>query len=193
MSNNKTRIENMPIQISFELSDSDLDHFRSMMKAAMEKASEYPPAEVLKKARAVCAEMEQANLPDFVKHRMDSLETLISALEDPEWQMPEDEKNEILTSLAYFSEPEDLVPDNIPGLGYVDDAIMIELVIQELSQDLAAYKQFCKYRTTEENRRGVEANVNRDSWLTSKRTELRSQMRRGRSKGASRRLFSRIM
>lgn len=71
--------------------------------------------------------------------------------------------------------------------------IMIELVIQELSQDLAAYKQFCKYRTTEENRRGAEANVNRDSWLTSKRTELRSQMRRGRSKGASRRLFSRIM
>ncbi len=183
----------MPIQISFELSDSDLDHFRSMMKAAMQKASKYPPAEVLKKARAVCAEMEQASLPDFVKHRMESPETLISALEDSEWQMPEDEKNEILTSLAYFSEPEDLVPDNIPGLGFVDDAIMIELVIQELSQDLTAYKQFCKYRTTEENRRGDEANVNRDSWLESKRTELRSNMRRNRSKGGSRRLFSRIM
>jgi uncharacterized membrane protein YkvA (DUF1232 family) len=183
----------MPIQISFELSDSDLDHFRSMMKAAMKKASQYPPNEVLAKARAVCQEMEQANLPDFVRHRMESLETLISALEDSEWQMPEDEKNEILTSLAYFTEPEDLVPDNIPGLGYVDDAIMIELVIQELSQDLAAYKQFCKYRTTEENRRGVEVNINRDSWLTSKRTELRSQMRRSRSTGGSRRLFSRIM
>jgi uncharacterized membrane protein YkvA (DUF1232 family) len=165
----------MPIQISFELSDSDLDHFRIMMKAAMEKAKELPPAEVLEKARAVCAEMEQANLPDFVKQRMESLETLISALEDPEWQMPEDEKNEILTSLAYFSEPNDLVPDNIPGLGYVDDAIMIELVIQELSQDLAA----------EENRRGDEANTNRESWLASVRTELRSNMRR------SRRLFSR--
>ena len=175
----------MPIQISFELSDSDLDHFRTMMIAAMNKASELPPAEVLAKARAVCAEMEQASLPDFVRNRMESLETLISALEDPEWQMPEDEKNEILTSLAYFSEPEDLVPDNIPGLGYVDDAIMIELVIQELSQDLSAYRQFCTFRTTEENRRGAEANINRDSWLTSKRTELRSNMRRGR------RLFSR--
>jgi uncharacterized membrane protein YkvA (DUF1232 family) len=181
----------MPIQISFELSDSDLEHFRTMMKAAMSKASELQPAEVLRKARSVCAEMEQANLPDFVKHRMESLETLISALEDPEWQMPEDEKNEILTSLAYFSEPEDLVPDNIPGLGYVDDAIMIELVIQELSQDLSAYRQFCKFRTTEENRRGSEANVNRDSWLDSERTELRSNMRRNRSTGGSRRLFSR--
>ena len=175
----------MPIQISFELSDNDLEHFRIMMKAAMNKASELPPAEVLEKARAVCAEMDQANLPDFVRERMESLETLISALEDKEWQMPDDEKNEILTSLAYFSEPEDLVPDNIPGLGYVDDAIMIELVIQELSQDLTAYRKFCSFRTTEENRRGSEANVNRDSWLDSKRTELRSNMRR------SRRLFSR--
>lgn len=183
----------MPIQISFELSDSDLDHFRNMMKIAMEKASQLPPAEVLQKARAVCTEMEQANVPDFVKQRLDSLETLISALEDTEWQMPEDEKNEILTSLAYFTEPEDLVPDNIPGLGYIDDAIMIELVIQELSQDLNAYKQFCSFRSTEERRRGPDAQINRDSWLNSKRTELRSNMRRSRSTGGGRRLFSRMM
>lgn len=183
----------MTIQISFELSDSDLDHFRNMMKIAMQKASKFPPAEVLQKARSVCNEMEQANLPDFVKQRLESLETLISALEDTEWQMPEDEKNEILTSLAYFTEPEDLVPDNIPGLGYIDDAIMIELVIQELSQDLEAYKQFCSFKETEERRRGPEANVNRDSWLASKRTELRSNMRRNRSTGGSRRLFSRLM
>ncbi|MFT5277603.1 MAG: uncharacterized membrane protein YkvA (DUF1232 family) [Glaciecola sp.] len=183
----------MSIKISFELSDTDLDHFRLMMKAAMQKASEYPPAEVLAKARVVCAEMEQANLPDFVKQRLNSLETLISALEDPEWQMPEDEKNEILTSLAYFTEPDDLVPDNIPGLGYVDDAIMIELVIQELSQDLDAYRQFCSFRKTEENRRGEQANVNRDTWLAGKRSELRSGIRRNRNTGGTRSLFSRIM
>ncbi len=183
----------MPIQISFELSDSDLEHFRKMMNAALEKASQYSPDEVLEKARAMTAEMESSSLPDFVRVRMESLEALISALEDPEWQMPDDEKAEILTSLAYFSEPHDLVPDEIPGLGYVDDAIMIELVIQDLSQDLDAYKQFCGYRATEEKRRGAEANVNRESWLASKRTELRSSMRRSRSSGSRRRVFSRIM
>lgn len=175
----------MAIQITFELSDDDLEHFRALMKVAIDKASTYSPEQVLEKARAVCSEMENAKLPDFVKTRMDSLETLISALEDEEWEMPEEEKAEILTSLAYFSEPHDLVPDNIPGLGYVDDAIMIELVIQDLSQDLDAYTEFCQFRKTEENRRGDEADVNRSSWLTGKRTELRSNMRR------KRRLFSR--
>lgn len=183
----------MTIQISFELSDSDLEHFRSMMKAAIEKASQYPPAVVLEKARAVCAEMDSANLPEFVAQRLLSLETLIAALEDEEWQMPEDEKAEILTSLAYFSEPHDLVPDNIPGLGYVDDAIMIELVIQDLSQDLDAYKQFCSFRVTEEKRRGDQAQVNRDTWLQGKRSELRSGMLRKRRSSGSRRVFSRIM
>jgi uncharacterized membrane protein YkvA (DUF1232 family) len=175
----------MAIEITFELCDEDLAHFRELMHVAIEKASHLPPEEVLKKARAVVSEMEGARLPAFVSTRMKSLETLIEALEDPEWLMPEEEKKDILTSLAYFSEPHDLVPDNIPGLGYVDDAIMIELVIQDLSQDLNAYSEFCKYRLTEENRRGDQANVNRETWLSGKRTELRSNMRR------KRRLFSR--
>jgi uncharacterized membrane protein YkvA (DUF1232 family) len=177
----------MPIQITFELSDEDLTHFRALMKVAIEKASQFPPDQILQKARAVCVDMKNAKLPDFVKSRLDSLETLIMAIEDDEWQMPEEEKSQILTSLAYFNEPHDLVPDDIPGLGYVDDAIMIELVIQDLSQDLSAYMQFRQYRTTEENRRGADANVNRENWLEGKRSEIRSNIRR------KRRLFSRNM
>jgi uncharacterized membrane protein YkvA (DUF1232 family) len=118
---------------------------------------------------------------------------LISALNDDEWQIPEDEKEEILTSIAYFCEPQDLIPDNIPGLGYLDDAIMIELVIQDMSLDLQAYESFCSFRSAEENRRGIEANVNRESWLTSTRSELRSGLRRNKSISGARKIFSRIM
>lgn len=184
----------MPIQISFELSDSDLDHFRAMMNTALESAQKLSPQEILSRAISVCKEMESAtSLPDFVRQRLTSLETLIDALQDNEWQMPEEEKQEVLTSLAYFCEPHDLVPDSIPGLGFVDDAIMIELVIQDLSEDLDAYRQFCSFRDTEESRRGSEANVNRESWLASKRSEIRSGMRRKRQGSSRKRIFSRIM
>ncbi len=180
----------MSIQISLELSDADLAHFRELMNIAIDKAKSLPDAEVVAKARALCSEMENANLPDFVKSRLTSLELLIDALEDEEWQVPDDERLDIVTSLAYFSEPHDLVPDNIPGLGYLDDAIMIELVIQDMSQDLDAYVKFCQFRKTEENRRGAEAHTNRESWLAAERDELRSNMRRRRT-GGRRRLFSR--
>lgn len=183
----------MSIAINFELSDADLEHFREMMKVAIEKAQDYSEQDILAKATAMCAEMESSDLPDFVAKRMHSLETLIDAVKDVEWQLPEDEKKEILTSLAYFSEPHDLVPDNIPVLGYVDDAIMIELVIQDMSLDLEAYAQFCSFRETEEKRRGDDANVNRESWLSSKRGEIRSSLRRKREGSSRRRVFSRIM
>jgi uncharacterized membrane protein YkvA (DUF1232 family) len=183
----------MSIQISLELSDSDLKHFRELMNTAVEKASKLPEEQVIAKANELCVEMENANIPDFVSQRLVSLKRLINALNDAEWQLPEDERTEILTSLAYFTEPHDLVPDNIPGLGYLDDAIMIELVLQDMSLDLEAYESFCSFRRTEENRRGDQASVNRESWLESGRNESRSNLRRKKSKGTRRRLFSRMM
>ena len=183
----------MSIDISFTLSDKDLEHFKVIMKETVERAGSMGDEEVLTKAKQLCQEVDGKDLPDFVKSRMESLSELISAVEDEEWQMPDDEKRDIIYSLAYFSEPHDLVPDHVPVLGYVDDAIMIELVVQDMSLDLKAYREFCSYRTTEENRRGDAAQVDRESWLAGTRTQIRSAMRRNRASSSRKRLFSRIM
>jgi len=83
--------------------------------------------------------------------------------------------------LAYFSDPEDLVPDHIPVLGFLDDAIMIELVAEELKDDIEAFEEFCAYREREEGRSG-EGTITREEWLDAKRRELHSRMRNRRSK-----------
>ncbi|MBE0367340.1 DUF1232 domain-containing protein [Pseudoalteromonas sp. MMG013] len=182
----------MPIEINFELSDADLAHFKTMMQNVIAKSNHTNEEEIISKARKLILEMEQAELPEFVRTRMTSLALLIDAVQDVEWQVPEEEKKAIILSLAYFSEPEDVVPDHIPGLGYIDDAIMIELVLQDLSLDLRAYREFCSFRATEEARRGDEAKVDRESWLEGTRSQLRATMRRNR-KSAKPRLLSRIM
>lgn len=182
----------MPIEINFELSDADLGHFKSMMDKVLEKTSHFSEAEILTKAQEMVDTMEQSELPDFVRTRMLSLATLIKAVQDEEWQIPEEERKDIVASLAYFSEPEDVVPDHIPGLGFIDDAIMIELVLQDMSLDLNAYGEFCSFRATEEARRGDDAKVDRESWLEGTRAQIRSNMRRQRKSRKSR-LFSRIM
>lgn len=181
----------MPVSLSFELSDKDLQHFRDMMNVAVEGAQQRSEEEIISKAKQSCEEMEKAELPEFVATRLASLKALITAVSDPEWQMPEDEKQDVLTSLAYFCDPHDLVPDDIPVLGLVDDAIMIELVIQDLSLDLDAYEEFSAYRETEEKRRGDDAHVDRESWLDLRRREIHSELRRKRSSGIRSRIFSR--
>lgn len=183
----------MTIEINLELTDADLAHFKTLMQEAISKTSDLSEQEILDKAQAVVDEMEKSNLPEFVKSRMDSLSTLIASVQDEEWQMPDDEKKDIMTSLVYFSEPQDLVPDEIPVLGYLDDAIMIELVIQDMSLDLKSYRQFCSFRKTEEARRGDAAKVDRESWLAGTRSEIRSSMRKARKSSSKKRFFSRIM
>ena len=52
----------------------------------------------------------------------------------------------MLNALAYFAEPDDLIPDQIPGLGFLDDAIMVELVVRELRHEIEAYEDFRVFR-----------------------------------------------
>ena len=130
-------------------------------------------------------------MPEFVRERIQKLETFVAMIEDSEWQIPSEERTEVLSALAYFSDPEDLVPDHIPVLGFLDDAIMIELVAEEFKDDFEAFEEFCAYRTREEGRSG-DTTITRDEWLESKRHELHSRMKNRRSSRSRRSSFRRV-
>jgi len=167
----------MAFEVTFELKESDLDHFRDVMRKAQDGAKQLSEEEVLEHASKLSQEIK-VDVPPFVSERIAKLETLVAMIKDSEWQIPEEEKADVLSALAYFSDPEDLVPDHIPVLGFLDDAIMIELVVTELKEDISAFEEFCAYREREEAR--TDETVTRDEWLDAKRRELHSRMRNKR-------------
>ncbi len=169
----------MAFEVTFELKESDLDHFRDVMRKAQDGAQKLSEQVILANAKNLIQDV-QGNVPTFVSERIQKLETLIAMIEDSEWKIPEEERDDVLSALAYFSDPEDLVPDHIPALGFLDDAIMIELVATELKDDIEAFDEFCTYRNREEGRAG-DATITREDWLDSKRRELHSRMRHRRS------------
>lgn len=50
----------------------------------------------------------------------------------------------IVFALAYFLSPIDLIPDFILGVGYIDDAFIIGLVLKMFSDQIEAYEQWKK-------------------------------------------------
>jgi uncharacterized membrane protein YkvA (DUF1232 family) len=82
--------------------------------------------------------------------------------------------------MAYFADPIDLIPDHIPGIGFLDDAMFVEIVIRELSNEIEAYNEFCDFRNEEEQRlsdAGTDTSQDRDSWLGEKRDALQNRIR----------------
>ncbi len=189
----------VPLSIKFDLSDQDLDHFRKLMVQTRENVKDRTQEQVVIAARSLLENARASSAPAFVLGRLDRLTKLIEMLEDQEWQLPEDERAHVLTALAYFCEPCDLIPDHLTALGFLDDAIMIELVVEELRGELEAYEDFCRFREEQQSQRAQKGSadeaqsagtVTRSEWLDSKRAELHGRMRQhGISRGL-RGLFS---
>ncbi len=55
----------------------------------------------------------------------------------------------IAVSILYILSPVDAIPDFIPGIGLIDDAAILALLLHSLAQDLAAF------RLWEQNRHGA--------------------------------------
>ena len=125
--------------------------------------------------------MRSADVPDFVGDRLERIQLMVDMIRDDEWRLPAEESARVLNALAYFSEPEDLIPDHVPGLGFLDDAIMVELVARELRHEVDAYRRFCAFRTAEEARRRREGEpideVTKEEFLSVRRKELHRQIR----------------
>ncbi len=180
----------MGLRISIDLDDDDLKHFRLIMREARKASARLQPEDILASAEALLRTVDRKKISQFISERLDKLEVMIQMLIDHEWRLPQKDTARVLNALAYFTEPEDLIPDHVPGLGFLDDAIMIELVVRDLKHELDAYADFCDFRRNYTTSKGIKAktsDITREDWLGSRRKELQARMRRRRKSSSTRR------
>lgn len=177
----------MGLRISIDLGDDDLKHFRLIMRQARHSTQHLQPEDIVASAERLLREFSQRKAPGFVSTRLRKLDIMIEMLTDHEWRLPDKDTTRVLNALAYFTDPEDLIPDHVPGIGLLDDAIMIELVVRELKHEIEAYEDFCRFRREHPAPKGIKSkttDITRDDWLARRRKSLQERMRRRRKKAS---------
>lgn len=173
----------MSISLNFELNDADLEHFHNAMAAAKQAAEGKSADEIIDCAGKLLADAQKARIPDFILQRLLQLDDMIAMVRDHAWALPEADCERVLSALVYFCDPQDVIPDSVAVLGFLDDAVMIELCVRDLRHELDAYNDFCDFRQHQAERLGVEADkVGRAQWLDGRREELIDRMHRRRER-----------
>ncbi len=175
----------MPLDITFTLTDKDLDHFQAAVDQAKAlTASKATPEQIVAAACRLIDGAHTSDLPEYITSRLDRLQVVIDMLKDEEWKLGAEDRVRVIGALTYFCAPDDVIPDSIPGVGFLDDAIYVELVMRELKAEITSYEEFCEYRSSEEARRrekGQDPRVDRESWLADKRATLQNRKPKSRS------------
>ncbi len=170
----------MGISISLDFTDRDLGLFRHAVRQSRNTVRNGDEAEIIEAVRSVLESIRTAApLPDFVSKRLPALDAMIDMLEDAEWRLPRPVREQVLATFVYFGDPEDVIPDTIPVIGYLDDVILVELLLGDLKHVREAYGDFCRYRNEydRKHRKNGDAAARRKS-LEARRRALHDRMKR---------------
>ena len=140
-------------KVTFTLDEGDANYFRSLYRKAKKGAQSQDPARIIREARGIVQRVRSSKkTPRFVIDAIEVLADLTDLIQDDEYAAPKRVRDEVLAAIAYFSNPEDLIPDHVPGLGFLDDAIMVKFIEDEFKHELWGYRKFCKRRDSSEQR-----------------------------------------
>jgi uncharacterized membrane protein YkvA (DUF1232 family) len=130
-------------KVVFTLDEEDVAYYRALYRQTRKNAKDVPAERIIEDARAVVQRVRASKkTPSFVNDSIEVLADLVDLIVDNDYVAPIVVRDSVLAALGYFSNPEDLVPDHVPGIGFLDDAIMIRLVEEEFRHELWGYENF---------------------------------------------------
>lgn len=147
-----------------------LERFNSDLQALSPQSPTLTMDQMAYAARRALAGGRDGSEPSFVTSRMNALARLECVAEDPGWEAGDALRDCLRVAQSYVQSREDLIPDELPVVGRLDDAVLIDVVMHLLREDLAEYEDFCRFRQVAADFAGVavtDTGLTRSHWLDS--------------------------
>ena len=90
-------------------------------------------------------------------------------LVDSDWDLDETVRARVERLLAYVDRNDDLIPDDTPVIGLLDDALLLDLAWPAFAAEVENYLDFCEFRA-QSHMDGVDPD-HRRRWLDERRLE----------------------
>jgi uncharacterized membrane protein YkvA (DUF1232 family) len=175
------------LKITFTLSEKDVAHLRRLIRGATNRAAKEDESSIVGAAESLAKQVRAGQAPEYVLARVEKLEAMVEMVQDADYEILASVRKKVVGGLAYFAHPADLIPDSIPGLGFLDDAIMVELIAQDLRHELPGYRKFCSYRESAVQRPWTQPGQKvLQKKLVEKRRQIREEVRKKYARDAER-------
>lgn len=171
------------------LSPRGLDHFNGLL-ARLGRPQALDCDQVATAARSLIdTDAEAAEpVPACIAQRLRQADLLEPLLADRMWTPANGADAPLRAVLDYMRESNDLIPDWLPRIGRLDDAIVIDAAWTLVSAEVHDYRDFCRLRGIEamlRDRDPAGFRFTRDDWEVSRRAEAELRQHQRRVRGSS--------
>jgi Uncharacterized conserved protein len=152
----------------YELMPERLERFNQALRMLSPEAPSMTMDQIATAGERSLARHADGSTPSFVQSRMDSLARLELMAADGGWGVEPQTRDRIDVLLDYRRECGDLIPDEVPVIGLLDDALLVDVALQLLRGELADYEDFCRFRKVAAEFSGMaveETGLTRHHWL----------------------------
>ena len=176
-----------PAITSLELREEKLRRFNEVVQRVAPDRPAFKAEQIAGAARRVLRAAMKGQESTFIKVRMRRAGEIRAALDDAQWKVAAKIEPAMREIVAYLDEGASaLIENDVPVVGLLDDAILVDAAMDTLREELDDYADFCRYRVGEAARLGISPNqvqVRRECWFHERQQELRleQQLRRVRN------------
>ncbi len=130
----------------YELELDRMQHFNDVLHELSPDSPALSQDQIVTAGRRLLARHAKNGRSAFIASRLMALTRLEELVNDPDWEPVAGVRHSMDVLHRYREDPDRLLPASEPVVGGLDDAVLIDVALQRLRDELADYEDFCRFR-----------------------------------------------